>query len=616
MRLRQPISALAACLLVACQSTPEPMTDEPGIDSRGVPSTVAGAVPASSGAGVGAAAEGPCLAGQAVQVWATPSLPRPGEPLRLVAVATDGPLDQLVVTGPDGAGRMLPASPSGGPPWGLRASFMPPTAGTYQFAALRGGESAGCAEVPVGAGPLQQGSGRWDLAANALYAVWVEQLFDAPPEQTLSFPSLTPVIADPGRNLLYNYLGAGEDKGLRLEPDCADLPYILRAYFAWKLGLPVSYRACSRGSASSPPRCQAATVETPPIGASASTFRGLSGRIMNTVHSGSGRTALADDATDFYPVPLERSALWPGTLYADPYGHTLVLVKWLPQAAGRPGMLLAVDAQPDNSVNRKRFWEGTFLFADTPSAGPGFKAFRPMAGGAPRPMNNAELRGGGGSPPYSLEQASLSPEGFYTRMQRLINPAGLDPTGAYDAALAALMEQLQTRVASVQRGEDYMRGQGGRNMSMPNGAAIFETTGPWEDYSTPSRDMRLLIAMNVVEGLPDRIRRYPELYRLGGETPGQAAARIAALHAQRISERSISYQRSDGSPWRLSVAELYARRPALELAYNPNDCIERRWGAPDGSQEQATCARRAPRDQQAKMNRYRSWFRETRRPPR
>ena len=616
MRLRQLIPALAACLLVACQSVTEPMSDEPGLGSSGAPSSITGVASTSSGAGVDAATVGPCLAGQTVQVWVTPSLPRPGEPLRLVAVATDAPLDQLVVTAPDGAGRALSATGSGGPPWGLRADFVPPSGGTYRVAAMRGGQMAGCTEVPVGTGPFKQGSGRWDLAANALYAVWVEQLFDDPPGQSLSFPSLAPVIADPRRNLLYNYLGAGEDNGLRLEPDCADLPYILRAYFAWKLGLPVSYRACSRGSASSPPRCQAATVENLPRGASASAFRGLSGRIMNGVHSGNGRTALADDATDFYPVPLQRETLWPGTLYADPYGHTLVIVKWVAQTAGRPGMLLAVDAQPDNSVSRKRFWEGTFLFADTPSAGPGFKALRPLAGTAPRPMNNAGLRGGGGSPPYSLEQASLSPDAFYARMQRLINPLGLDPAGAYEAALAALMEQLQTRVASVQRGEDYMRGQGGRVMAMPSGAAIFETTGPWEDYATPSRDMRLLIAMKVVDGLPERIRRYPELYRLGGETPDQAAARVAALHAQRIGERSISYQRSDGSPWRLSVAELYTRRPALELAYNPNDCIERRWGAPDGSQEQATCARRAPRDQQAKMHQYRSWFRETRRPPR
>ena len=51
---------------------------------------------------------------------------------------------------------------------------------------------------------------------------------------------------------------------------------------------------------------------------------------------------------------------------------------------------------------------------------------------------------------------------------------------------------------------------------MPDGAKIFETTGPWEDYATPSRDMRLLIAMNVLLGLPDRIVKHPELFNLGG----------------------------------------------------------------------------------------------------
>ncbi|MCU0256618.1 MAG: hypothetical protein MUF60_07725, partial [Vicinamibacterales bacterium] len=80
-------------------------------------------------------------------------------------------------------------------------------------------------------------------------------------------------------------------------------------------------------------------------------------------------------------MPLDRASLWPGTLYADPYGHTLVIVKWVPQTAERGGLLLAVDAQPDNSVARKRFWEGTFLFAQTPSAGPGFKAHRPLVPG-------------------------------------------------------------------------------------------------------------------------------------------------------------------------------------------------------------------------------------------
>ena len=201
-------------------------------------------------------------------------------------------------------------------------------------------------------------------------------------------------------------------------------------------------------------------------------------------------------------------------------------------------------------------------------------------------------------------------------MEHLINPRGLDPEAAYDATLAALMEQIETRVTSVDNGETYMRAHPGTTVSMPSGPAIFETTGPWEDYATPSRDMRLLIALKVLEGLPERIRRYPQLYVLRGEGPAAAAGRIERLHARRIQERFVGYTRSDGSTWRLSLADLYARRPGLEVGYNPNDCVERRWGASPGTQDYATCRRQAPGEQRKRMEEYRPWFREARRPPR
>jgi hypothetical protein len=59
-----------------------------------------------------------------------------------------------------------------------------------------------------------------------------------------------------------------------------------------------------------------------------------------------------------------------------------------------------------------------------------------------------------------------------------------------------------------------------------------------------------------------------------------------------------------------------ARSEALEMGYDPNDCPEVRWGAPPGSAEASTCARRAPAEQTARMARYRPWFHERRRPPR
>ncbi|MCG6863325.1 MAG: hypothetical protein LJE70_18970 [Chromatiaceae bacterium] len=568
-----------------------------------------------------ASAETQCRQGLDARVWTAPLEPLPGQALKVMAVAAGSKIEQLIVTDPEGRQSRLPAVRGGGPPWSLRGILPHPTAGTYRIEATRGGHVVTCAEVTPGIGDRDRGGAEWDLAHEALYAAWIEHLFDAPPEQSLSFPSLAPVLRDPDRNFLYGYLDREEDRQVPAEPDCADLPYFLRAYFAWKLGLPISYRACSRGSRHSPPRCEAPRIDNSftRSPAPARQFRELSREIMNKVHSGCGRTALEDDASDFYPIPLERWTLWPGTLYADPYGHTLILVKWVPQTFDRSGLLLAVDAQPDNSVTRKRFWEGNFLFASTPSAGAGFKAYRAPVGtgskGPVRPLPNSALDGGDGLPPYSTEQANLTPEDFYARMQQLINPRGLDPESAYSATLESLMEQLEARVKSVDNGERYMRTHKG-TVPMPLGPAIFETTGPWEDYSTPSRDMRLLIAMKVLENLPGRIRRYPELFVLRGENPSAAGSRIEQLHERRIRERSIRYTRSDGSNWNLSLKEIYARRPGLQIAYNPNDCVERRWGASLGTPEYATCSRQAPSEQRARMEKYRPWFRETRRPPR
>jgi hypothetical protein len=94
--------------------------------------------------------------------------------------------------------------------------------------------------------------------------------------------------------------------------------------------------------------------------------------VANGVHSGSGRTALNDNNTDYYPVPLKQDTLRPGTVYADPYGHILMIVRRVPQSRAAAGVILAVDGQPDGTVARKRFWRGNFLFAqDLRSGGPG-----------------------------------------------------------------------------------------------------------------------------------------------------------------------------------------------------------------------------------------------------
>jgi hypothetical protein len=53
--------------------------------------------------------------------------------------------------------------------------------------------------------------------------------------------------------------------------------------------------------------------------------------VSDSVHSASGRTALADNNTDYYPVPLSADTLRPGTSYADPHGHVLMIVRGIAQ---------------------------------------------------------------------------------------------------------------------------------------------------------------------------------------------------------------------------------------------------------------------------------------------
>lgn len=550
-----------------------------------------------------------CQQGEKTTIWTAPRVAQVGKPLKILAVSTAQPLTALVITLPNGEKKSLQVKVNTGQPWQIVAQLDALEKGSYQINALTKNQSLACVTVSAEKDTVTQ-KPVWNPQYESFYSAWIEQLFDYPVNENLSFPSLEPVLRNANHNFLHNYLGLNEDTALPATPDCADLAYMLRNYFAWKNGLPMSFRACNRGSTQKPPSCSAATIRNDFVQkkASLASFKSVNHKLLDVVHSGNARTASANEETDFYPVALRKEALLPGTVYADPYGHVLMIVKWVTQTADASGMLLAVDAQPDNSVGRKRFWEGTFLFAKTPSAVAGFKAFRPI-------VNNHSLHSNAELPNYSAEQETLSPDDFYAQLQKLINPHGLEAKHAYETTLAALVEQIETRVKSIDNGEQYFQ-KGGQPIEMPKGAAIFETTGAWEDYATPSRDMRLLIAIKVLVSFPDKIIRYPELFNLTVQTAPQVKTQVEQLHQNLIAQKKIQYRRSNGTAQGLSVADILARKTAFEMSYNPNDCVELRWGAVAGSKEYASCNRHAPDAQHKQMATVRAWFRETKRPTR
>jgi hypothetical protein len=565
----------------------------------------------------------------------SPRNPKPGQPFHVLATGGKNiRKGRIEVTGPAGSLKSGQSRHGDGLPFWRIDEFEAGTEGTYQVILVDDKKTRSHLEFTVTEGkPAVQSSGTvwkteqgWGSETEALYSAWTNSLFYEADERS-SWTALHEVMQNAGSNFLYNHLGLGEDDPagkvrVIMEPDCADNPFYFRAYFAWKLGLPFGYHECDRGYLGKAPQTgRWITNETPsskshPVLA----FNAFLRRVMDGIHSGTARTALKDDNSDYYPVPLTREALRPGVVFADPYGHTLILVRWVPQTSNKPGMLLAVDAQPDGTVAIKRFWKGNFLFATSEVIGePGFKAFRPIVrkGTQILLLKNDEIGSKTGMIPVSMQQKGMNGEDFYHAMERNINPKPLDPEEALLDLIQALHEQLIVRVNSVANGEAYMESHPGAVIPMPGRpAGVFQAGGQWEDFSTPNRDLRLLIAMDAILDFPDKIIRSPEDYKMPKlGSPAQVKKNLEEFLARKVAELSITYTRTDGSQQALTLEEILKRRDAFEMAYNPNDCIEVRWGAPENSAERSTCRRHVPGYQAETMRSVRSWFHKRLHPP-
>ena len=228
---------------------------------------------------------GNCEEGAAeITVLSAPMAPWKGAPLRVV-FAAEKPLDgELSLIGPDGRVVAKSRDRQGGPPYFWFAEVASPAVGTWRAAlaasgcgtitrdiAVRDAPAPPPAATPGAVWPVRAS---WNRATENLYSAWIQKLFDAPLDAEPSWPTLRDVLRDRSRNILFNYLGAGEDEvSAPISPDCADLVYFLRAYFAFKMGLPFGYSNCSRGGGGSAPKCYALAdqSQSPRGGAAAGT---------------------------------------------------------------------------------------------------------------------------------------------------------------------------------------------------------------------------------------------------------------------------------------------------------------------------------------------------------
>ncbi len=574
------------------------------------------------------------------QLLVIPETPRADQPVRVLAVTRDIE-EEMTLTLKTPEGELVP--PSRDEVWGhlpKAYSLYYPTleVGTYHAELRKDDGEVVClavdvaaadtgthaTEEQVGVWPVKHS---WDAAWEDVYSIFIAKLFYVEPGSRKGWKPLHQAPRDPFRNILYGVLGWDEDNPksehpVKLEPDCGDAPYHMRAYFAWKMGLPFMFHWCSRGTSVKGPNCNTTFSNRikrfDDIADPVDRFNAFAAtQIGWKVHSGNARTLPNSDATDFYPVPLTAESVRPGAVFVDAGGHVILVSQVEPQTGSAMGALYGVDSHPDRTVTHKRFGPGTFVFNHRVPTD-GFKAFRPVVEEERklRFLSNSEINAEGDLTPATPVQAKLaSTETFYHTMNRVLNPTPVSPQKVLMSKIEVLHTAIKERAEAVQVGVEYMTQIGWRKMSMPDGPAIFQTTGPWEIYSTPARDMRCFLAIDDVMKFVNHVFKNLPLYAVDDtEDLHKLRKELTALRDEALQERTVQYVRSDGSKWTLTLEEVVSRQKDLEMAYNPNDCPETRWAAPKDSDEARTCRRKAPPDQRFKMRLARPWFEARRRP--
>ena len=173
-------------------------------------------------------ADDACDDSLAVRVFRSPERPNPRQPLRVFVTATEelGPM-QLALFDPGGERHVPDPRRTGGPPHMVWAEIENPQAGRWTAVLGDGEHIAACERLTVSpyrprAEPpdptyVWRPRFRWEADTEALFSGFVEQLFDYPIEDELTWPNLSVLLADRSRNILFNHFSQNEEEDIPLQ---------------------------------------------------------------------------------------------------------------------------------------------------------------------------------------------------------------------------------------------------------------------------------------------------------------------------------------------------------------------------------------------------------------
>lgn len=397
---------------------------------------------------------------------------------------------------------------------------------------------------------------------------------------------------------------ASNPPGMHFNADCADLPYLLRSYFAWKNGLPFSYSASV-----TPAGRDSSDIRFNDVGVRIASRRDLTGPVIDARRAIPQMTAAVTSAhfryapryagkllPDHYPVRITRESIKPGTILYDPYGHLTVVYK-----VTANGRVHFIDAHPGNALTRGVYGKAHKRYI--PEVGGGFKRWRPQtlvgatrqpdgsyAGGSIELAPDKDLSdwsdeqffGTEQKRPKDWEKGRFVHNGealdYYEFVRRRLAKGhfSYDPLEETRSMVRVLCEDLKYRGHAVDdaiAARMHVQPQPSR---LPDN--IYGTSGDWEVHSTPSRDARLRTAFKE---LRDEVARFVDLARTDPKRltyQGDDIRRdLRDAYTQEASACTIAYTRSNGARKELSFAEVTQRLHLL--SFDPYHCVERRWGA-------------------------------------
>jgi hypothetical protein len=446
---------------------------------------------------------------------------------------------------------------------------------------------------PAAANPWRITHDRWTAADEAGFGRFVTAIGDS------GCSSSESCLRSPA-----NPWAANEDREfLDVDVDCAKLPYLLRAYYAWKNGLPFSYVDAISGPEdhkggdlrfSKSANVPVSRTEIVDHGNGINGARAMRG-MLDTVFTGTYRTDAAQTRgvmPDFYSPAIQPGTIRPGTVIYDTNGHVGIVYRV--DAAGR---LSYMDAHPDYTITRSVYGA---QFGQSPARlGGGLKNWRPlMLVGAH--AENGALVGGHvifarndqiadfslvqyqGTDPGADGRLHFSyngaPLGFYEYVRVAVSGGRSDfnPVYELESTMRTLCNDLEDRRQAVDLAVKDGVTAKLHPSEIPSNIYLSDD-GVWESYATPARDTRLRAAFvqfhrDLGEMIGLWLNRDPRIVYDGQFLK----ADLLAAYDRESRRCTTTYLSSAHQPVSLSFDDV-ARR-LFALSFDPYNCVELRWG--------------------------------------